>query len=676
MTLLEFDGDPRVSRMSAYRPEIDGIRAVAVSAVIALHAGAPLEGGFLGVDVFFVLSGFLITLILSREVNEERFQLSRFYERRIRRILPALFVVVISSVPFAFWLMPPDQMRAFERSIVALIFFSTNIKFYLESGYFAPTAGQVPLLHTWSLAVEEQFYVIFPLVLMTLWRLSRRAVMPVLGILALASLVAAELVARAAPSAAFYLLPFRAWELLAGALAGLMVARYGLPGECAASARALRWWHASKCLAQPLSLAGLMLISTSLVFVNENMAVPGIAIFPTIIGTVALLLWAQPGTFAHRVLSQRMMVGLGLISYSAYLWHQPLFAFARLSMIGMPPAWLMGVLTGVTLLLAYLSWRFIEQPFRDRSVMPRWPMWGVVTGTGVLLLAIGVTGHFGQGVGSWRFSPDQIAAMKPAEPNDLFNAPCASDFPSEYCVRLVTPKRWAVWGDSHSMAIARALAELAVKRHEGVLQFTRHSCAPALTIEVRRVGCTVWNRAVLEKIEADEEIHTVILSWRHVYYLEGDHEEFYPELPNDPSVILTGASETEKRAAYWRSFKTTVRRLTIAGKRVVVMAPVPELGAPLPRLMVASGNYSETVPGGDFHYYKERNAAIMPHLEALGVEVMPVAEVLCGTKGICRAVKDSVPLYFDIDHLSLDGARVVIGAYEANLWPRPNFKGS
>lgn len=640
-----------------YRPEIDGIRAIAVSAVILSHAGAALPGGFLGVDVFFVLSGFLITQMMMRELLDEHFSLIRFYERRVRRILPALFLMVLVSVPVAFWLMPPVQMVAFERSIVALMLFATNVKYYFESGYFAPTSAEIPLLHTWSLAVEEQFYVFFPLILLATWRVAPRATPLVFGALALTSLVAAELVAQIEPKAAFYLLPFRAWELLTGAMAGYFASRYGLAELSAQNRSAILRTY----IAQILSFFGLSIILASFIFVDDEVFIPGFVVIPTITGTVALLVWARPGTLVFRILSARVMVWLGLISYSAYLWHQPIFAFARLSQIGAPSGSLMVLLIGITLLLGYLSWRFVEQPFRDRVMLPSLPMFVAVATSGTVILAMGVAGHFGFGVGSLRFSQAEIAAMKPiTAQSDPFSSGCRNRQKSSGCLLGEGSPRLAVWGDSHSEAFAAAVAELATKRGESVAQFTRRSCPPALTMVVDRVGCQNWNTKVLAEIEATDSIETVILIWRHAYYLFGEHEAVYPNLPDDPSVILSGSSASEKRSAYWQSFGSIVRGLQHANKKVIIVGPVPELGAPILRLMVHYQRYDDNLPGADFHYYQLRNQSIIPRLFVFDAKVVLPATTICRAPNICLALHNGKALYYDIDHLSLEGGRYVV----------------
>ena len=378
-----------------YRPEIDGLRAIAVAAVILFHAGfATFSGGFVGVDVFFVISGFLITSIIVGELEAGRFSVIRFYERRARRILPALFTVMAACVPFAWRLLSPDDLKDFAQSMAAICLFASNVLFWGESGYFDTQAELKPLLHTWSLAVEEQFYVIFPLLLAAVWRLGRVAVLPLIAAIAAVSLVTSVDEVRNFPSAAFYLLPSRAWQLLVGAVASFVAGRWQNAGVRNASVRVV---------SEAFGWVGMAMILVPLFLFDERTSFPGLnAAWPTV-GTALVLLGASDGTSVGRMLAWRPLVGLGLISYSAYLWHQPLFAFAKHALMAELPADLAIVLCAVTIVLACLSWRYVEQPFRDRSRIGRATVFGLSAAGMAVFIALGFAGH--------RFS-DQITQAR------------------------------------------------------------------------------------------------------------------------------------------------------------------------------------------------------------------------------------------------------------------------
>ena len=331
-----------------YRPEIDGLRAVAVLPVILFHAGIPgFSGGFVGVDVFFVISGYLITSILIKDLDAGNFSLTRFYERRARRILPALSFVMLCCLPFAWAWMIPTDLANFGQSLIAVSVFASNILFWKESSYFAAAAEEKPLLHTWSLAVEEQFYLLFPLVIWALWRFGRQPIFWLIVLVTGASLALSELGWRFKPDANFYLIPTRAWEFMIGAL-------------CALSAARQKPSHI-------LGLVGLGMILAAIVIFDKSTPFPSLYALVPVIGTALVIQYGGAGSLAGRLLSLKPMVAIGLISYSAYLWHQPLFAFARLRLTEAPSLEVLLILSALSLVLAAFSWRFVEQPFRRKD---------------------------------------------------------------------------------------------------------------------------------------------------------------------------------------------------------------------------------------------------------------------------------------------------------------------
>lgn len=370
-----------------YRADIDGLRAVAVVTVIFFHAGFDwFSGGFIGVDVFFVISGFLITSILIDDLEANRFSLLKFYERRVRRILPALFFITVVCLPFAFIWLLPSQLKEFSQSLVAVSWFASNIYFSIKSGYFDSDTEEKPLLHTWSLAVEEQYYIIFPILLLFLWRLGKNRPLTALSLLALASLLFSEWGWRNASDHNFYLLPSRAWELLAGSIVALT---------------------SRKVHVKPNSFmvfGGLVCIVIAVCVFDNMTPFPSLYTLLPVGGAVLIILFGDDHGWASRILSYRPLVGLGLVSYSAYLWHQPLFAFARIRLAMPPSAELMILLSCLAFLLAYLSWRYVEKPFRGKSALIKSRIILFASALAVMcgFTALGLFGHWSNGFESYR----------------------------------------------------------------------------------------------------------------------------------------------------------------------------------------------------------------------------------------------------------------------------------
>jgi peptidoglycan/LPS O-acetylase OafA/YrhL len=346
-----------------YRPEIDGLRAVAVLSVIFFHAGFPkFRGGFVGVDVFFVISGYLITTIILSEMEAERFSLANFYERRARRILPPLFLVMLAIFPFSWYLLMPTEMIDFSESIAAVALFSSNILFWQESSYWNTANELKPLLHTWSLAIEEQYYVLFPLFLMIMWRFGKRKILAVFFSATLISFAFALWLVYRSPDAAFYLLPARGWELAIGA----SIAFYLLYKK-----NTIRQITSHKALDELFGFLGIVMIGYSIVMFNKKTLFPShYTLIPTL-GTAFVIIFTTSGTIIGRFLSSKPMVTTGLMSYSAYLWHQPILAVTHYLIFPKPAKILLLAPICVTFLFAYLSWKFIEKPFRDKDLFNR-----------------------------------------------------------------------------------------------------------------------------------------------------------------------------------------------------------------------------------------------------------------------------------------------------------------
>lgn len=367
-----------------HRTEIDGLRALAVLPVILFHVGfTTFGGGFLGVDIFFVISGYLITGLILDDLAQGKFSIRAFYARRARRILPALFVMMMVTVPFAFIWMIPAQYKEYSQSLVAVVFFASNILFWRQSGYFAAEAAEKPLLHTWSLGVEEQYYIFFPLALMLLWRFGKRPTFYLIAASTLISLVLSEYASRYFINANFFLLPMRAWELFVGAMAAFH-------------------HHNQKKISSNnlLSALGFLLVVIPMFTFSEEMRLPSVYTLAPVVGTAMILLYGSSGSWIGKLFSLPMIVGVGVISYSAYLWHQPLIAFMRINSMQAPSRIAMLALVALSLLIAWASWKWVEQPFRQKS-HPRYvanrPALMLACTIATILVAIGIHGHVTDG---------------------------------------------------------------------------------------------------------------------------------------------------------------------------------------------------------------------------------------------------------------------------------------
>ena len=335
----------------SYRPEIDGLRALAVLPVIFYHANFSLfKGGFLGVDIFFVISGYLITSIILQDMSSGTFSLKNFYERRIRRILPALFLVILATIILSWMILLPSDMINFSESILYVLTFTSNIFFWQQNDYFDPSGEYLPLLHTWSLAVEEQFYILFPIFLIFAYKLKQNIVFIAFFLLFFSSLGFSEYASVNGKSYSFYFLPTRGWEICLGILAAFYLRnRKSLSTQ----------------RDELFSVIGLSLIIFSIFYLDSKYPHPGLySLIPTL-GTFLIICFSGNSFFIKKVLSFRVLVLIGLISYSAYLWHYPLISLFKYSNHFEVNDFTLFFVILISIFFAYLSWRFIEKPYRN-----------------------------------------------------------------------------------------------------------------------------------------------------------------------------------------------------------------------------------------------------------------------------------------------------------------------
>ena len=608
---------------SAYRPDIDGLRALAVLPVLLYHAGVPgFSGGFVGVDIFFVISGFLITGIITREIDAGQFSILKFYERRARRILPALVAMVAFVLVGSAMLFLSSDFEGVAPSALAALLSLANVWLFTQTGYFQADAETTPLLHTWSLGVEEQFYIAVPVAMVLIAQVAPRWRTRALLAAAMASFVWAVAKQADPDGFAFYMLPTRAWELLAGSLLALgtvpAVTRRG-PREVA-------------------SLAGIVLIAFAVVTYDKTTAFPGTAALAPVVGA-ALLIHCAPGTWSGRVMAMKGPVAIGLISYSLYLWHWPLIVFWQYGMAGEIPLAHSAGLIAVSLVVAWASWRFIEQPFRNRSRFPAGRMWQWSAG-GLALGAAASLALMTQGGWASRFDPATLRYADAASDYSPARAACIADrigdHPPECTLGAQVAPVAMIWGDSHGVETAWVLGERYRGRGQSIAQRTRGSCPPVLTYDPPRdPRCALFNAGVMEEIAATASIRTV--------YLAGYWEQ-----------------EPYARAQVDAGLGATIAQLLALGKHVVVIGPTPTQPAPVPRLLALRGERIPVVPAATF---KRRTAYFARHFadwSARGVTIVDTRQTLVeGDRTVILA--GGSPLYYDDNHLSLAGARHVLG---------------
>lgn len=490
-----------------YRTDIDGLRAIAIIPVVLFHNQMSLfSGGYVGVDVFFVISGYLITRIIQEEINRKQFTIAGFYERRIRRIFPALFTVMLVCSLYAAAYMLPWSFADFGKSMVATTLFVANIYFWKEADYFGAAAESMPLLHTWSLSVEEQFYLLFPLILAWLGRGREGLRQPLLLSLAAASLLLSVWGVHSYPTESFYLIPARAWELLLGALLALgVVPQIG-----------------RQALREMASAAGLALILLAVFWFTPATPFPGAAaIIPCLGAALIIHAGVNGSSLAGRLLGTPPLVFFGLISYSLYLWHWPLIVFARqLSLeagyeVGRWPVIL------VALLLSVLSWKFVEQPFRKRgAVLERRGIF--IAAASVMCVSIvagyvvratdGLPGRFGEDLVKFEYDVSEYNF------GHCFLAETQSvkDWAGEGCyLQRGKGSNTLLWGDSFAAHYVPGIRGALARIESNVLQYTATGCPPVLQPGSPFHKFCYDFSAQVEQIIREQRIQTVVLaaSW-------------------------------------------------------------------------------------------------------------------------------------------------------------------
>lgn len=666
------------SSKTAYRTEIDGLRAIAVVPVILFHAGMPwVGGGYVGVDVFFVISGYLITRILLDAHRNGTYSIIDFYRRRCVRILPALTVVTLASFAAGWLWMTPQDFQKFADSVVAVATFSSNILFWQESGYFDVQAELKPLLHTWSLAVEEQYYILFPIILAVIWKFAPRLVLPCVIAMAIAGLYLSGKMVRHYPEAAYFLLPSRAFEILAGSIVAAL-AGYSVSA---------RLDGISDRMAELLAAVGLGAIAVSVFLFTSTTRFPGYNALVPVLGTVLVLLFVRQGSLIYRFLACRPLQLIGLSSYSAYLWHQPVLAFARLrslDALSLAEALTLAVLS---IALGLLTWKFIEIPSKRLHKLEAKRVLSLAVTSLVFLGVIGLsavrTGGFPN-----RFPAEVVAVLDAPELQDGVactyfavngsSVPQGCAFGDENGTQTI-----ALYGDSHADAFRATLDKEFKRLNIRGLRVNITQCEPVPYVTVeglpddRFETCMRAFDETLDFLKREADGIIVAIRWNYRLYpvpgkidrLTFDNGEGGVEL--DKERIYEARGENGDRSVQAPAKEQAVRRmfekLQATGLPLSIVHQVPETGIDIKRYnfirYLEDGRLPEAI-STSYERYQSRNAftgALLDGITGPTITHVHPDRALCDTliKGRCAVQFGGKRYYSDDDHLSGDGASLL-----------------
>jgi len=625
-----------------YRPDIDGLRAVAVASVLAFHAFPDaLPGGFIGVDIFFVISGFLITTIIMQSHAAGDFSYRDFYARRIRRIFPALTLVLLATLGFGWYALLPREFTELGKQAAGGAAFIANFVFWSEAGYFDTAAETKPLLHLWSLGIEEQFYIFWPLLLALAWR-RRWPVLRLLWVLAVASFLVNVLTIHPYRTAAFYSPASRFWELMVGGILACM--RLKAAGKAPAPA-----WrsHLQSCL-------GVGLIVLGLVMTRSDKAFPGWwALLPTL-GAASCIAAGPAGLLNRHVLASRPMVWIGLISYPLYLWHWPLLVYARIVEEGEPAAWIRACLVLASVALAWLTYRFVERFTRARTQVGM--LRSLVAGS----MAIAVAGLLALGGMPPRNGSDLLRKVTDATVDDNYYAGFEQQKIGAHPVKRVGsgPRTVLLIGDSHILQYAPralALADSAPARMATTYFSTYGACPPVPGMVAEgNPGCEKARDEMLA-LALDPRIDTVVVGACWNCYFTGNFALPFYFREGDAAYLVNNGGEGLGRSL--ASLEQLLAELVRQKKKVYLLldnASGPEFeprrlieGSRMGRMVALRSTPTASLPPEQARLNEQLKALA----RASGAEPIDVMARLCGGGQCLRATPDDAPVYKDREHL-------------------------
>jgi peptidoglycan/LPS O-acetylase OafA/YrhL len=665
-----------------YRREIDGLRALAILPVIFFHAGfAIFSGGYVGVDIFFVISGYLITAIIIDEMDKGTFSLLNFYERRARRILPALFFVMLCTLPFAWYWMLPDELKDYSKSLVTVPLFASNVIFYLTSGYFDTTSEFKPLLHTWSLAIEEQYYILFPIFLLLTWKLGKKTIASLLFLIGAISLLIAQWGSVTHPTFSFYLLPTRGFEILIGSLIYFFT-------NNKQSAILI-----NQSINQLFSLAGMGMVLYAIFSFDKETPHPSIETLIPTIGAGLVLAFSNSKNLVGKFLGNKLFVGVGLISYSAYLWHQPIIAFSKirgLYGIKLIEPW---VIIITSLALAFFSWKFIENPFRNKKLISRtfiiiFSMIGAL-----FFIVIGTTIYLENGLKKWNNKiPPNIMWLSMGEKIDANGDICKPIAYKNTGIStcnfgdLKSTKNIILYGDSHSQVIEDELNKTFKVRGIKGIKLAIYGCEVIPELKLYKKAktditerCNNKFKDMLSYIKDIDAEVIVVSRWTYkLYPIKGQIDDMTSKnseggVENNSTQyqfasVLNGKInfDSESKKIALNNFLDGILSST---KKLYLIYPVPEISWDIVRKNIVYYRVNGTlldeisIPYSDF---KKRNGYVYTIFNEYKnnprVVTIKPENIFCNSfvADRCVAQYETTPFYYDDDHLSDAGAHLLV----------------
>jgi peptidoglycan/LPS O-acetylase OafA/YrhL len=640
-----------------YRPDIDGLRAVSILGVLLYHANLGLPGGFIGVDVFFVISGFLIGRIVLNDLQSNRFSLIEFWAKRIRRILPAVSFVVAATLIAGYFLLIPADYSNLSRSAVAQSLLSANIFFFRNAGdYFSQSAEFKPLLHTWTLSLEEQFYILFPLVCAFLYKFNKKTIGVGLFILALISFLLGISLIDSHPQHCFYLLPTRAWELISGTLLAIYLPRYPI----------------ARKIGDALTTIGLLAIMSAMLFFDSEINFPGAWTLVPVFGAMAIITGGNSAKgVASRVLRSKTFVFIGVISYSLYLWHWPLFAFSKTVFLDISTTFSI-ILCIASIGLAYLSWRFIENPFRHSKLLANRRIAFIFASFATAFVVLPSEFiKYNNGYEA-RFSSDHLSLIEDVTWSGNERASLnAQPLPMGEMMTITNESvpDFVLWGDSHGMMLSNTINKLANEYEINGESFLVSSQLPVTNLFRPSWGKEFKderlknNKKILDSL-ISRQVPNVILVGR--WSAACDNEKF---LVTDNHSIDSDANNLSlASSSLKRQLNSMLKTLSDAKVRVWIIKQVPEnndewlsrrvLNAELFSFLKSPPKF--TIAYSDYLQGRLNSSNIMDGIDVSGVTVLDSAPDFFNNPNRRLNVHNYRSFYRDDHHLTKFGAEQMV----------------